>query len=136
VLASELPSVFSPGVPPAFHANYLAAMAFLAQLEALCQGRTALDRLRGSAAYGAFLRRWNLSVYFSLLYQDIAGRLEDAAGAASTAGGLSPLPSPGQGGVSVSPPLGGGAGSRVASSCPPALPAARTHALCAHVWAL
>ncbi|GAX80853.1 hypothetical protein CEUSTIGMA_g8288.t1 [Chlamydomonas eustigma] len=75
-LASELPAVFSPGVPPAFHANYLAASCFVDKLEGLCQGRSALDKLRSSTAYTAFFKRWNLSVYFSLLYQDIAGELE------------------------------------------------------------
>ena len=60
-------------MPAAFHANFLAAMRFLSDLEAMCQGRTALDRLRGSSAYSTFLKRWNLSVYFSLLYQEIAG---------------------------------------------------------------
>ncbi|KAG1673266.1 hypothetical protein FOA52_002546 [Chlamydomonas sp. UWO 241] len=93
-------------------------MAFLGQLEALCQGLTALDRLRGSAAYGAFLRRWNLSVYFSLLYQDIAGRLEDAAGSASTAGGLAPLTTPGQDGVRL--PLSASLLDCLARACSPA----------------
>lgn len=68
-LAAELPSVFSPGVPAVFHANYQSAMRFVSELEGLCQGRTALDRLRASPAYAAFLKRWNTSVYFSLLYQ-------------------------------------------------------------------
>ena len=54
-------------------------MAFLGELEAQCQGRTALERLRAGAACTTFLRRWNLSVYFSLLYQEIAG--ERGAGA-------------------------------------------------------
>mmetsp|Transcript_18657 Transcript_18657/g.40080 ORF Transcript_18657/g.40080 Transcript_18657/m.40080 type:complete len:830 (-) Transcript_18657:232-2721(-) len=78
-LMASMAGVFSPGVPPAFHSNYRAAMRFLDELEAMCQGRTALDRLRSSHAYSTFLKRWNLSVYFSLLYQDIAGELEDAA---------------------------------------------------------
>ncbi|KAJ9508887.1 hypothetical protein QJQ45_028206 [Haematococcus lacustris] len=77
-LAAQLPSTFSPGVPAAFHANFLAAQAFLDKLEQHCQGRTALERLRASPAYSSFAKRWNLSVYFSLLYQEIAGELEDA----------------------------------------------------------
>ncbi|GFH07758.1 uncharacterized protein HaLaN_02607 [Haematococcus lacustris] len=72
-LAAQLPSTFSPGVPAAFHANFLAAQAFLDKLEQHCQGRTALERLRASPAYSSFAKRWNLSVYFSLLYQEIAG---------------------------------------------------------------
>lgn len=47
--------------------------SFLDLLESKCMGRTALERLRASPAYAAFLKRWNTSVYFSLLYQEIAG---------------------------------------------------------------
>jgi len=93
-LGTHAPGVFSPGVPPAFHANYLAAQAFLDALERRCQGRTALERLRGGAAHASFVRRWNTSVYFSLVYQEIAGQLEDAvAGLAQhspSAGGAAP----------------------------------------------
>jgi hypothetical protein len=50
--------------------------SFLDTLEARCHGRTSLERLRSSPAYASFLRRWNTSVYFSLLYQEIAGSRE------------------------------------------------------------
>ncbi|MEW5318940.1 MAG: hypothetical protein WDW38_010122 [Sanguina aurantia] len=79
-LAASLPGVFSPGIPPAFHANYLASLHFLESLEAMCHSRGSVDRLRASPAHAAFLRRWNLSVYFSLLYQEIAGELEEQTG--------------------------------------------------------
>ena len=65
--------MFSPGVPPAFHANYLATAAWLRQLEGLCATKTGVERLRAGPAYGALMRRWNTSVYFSLLFQEIAG---------------------------------------------------------------
>ncbi|GIL63172.1 hypothetical protein Vafri_17283 [Volvox africanus] len=77
-LAAAMPGVFSPGVPPAFHANYLATLAWLRQLEGMCATRGSVERLRASAAYASLMRRWNTSVYFSLLYQEIAGELEDA----------------------------------------------------------
>lgn len=32
-----------------------------------------MERLRGSAAAAGWAKRWNLPVYFSLVYQDIAG---------------------------------------------------------------
>ena len=60
-------------MPPSFHANYRAACHFLDELEGLCKSGSAVDKLRGSAAYTTFLKRWNTSVYFALLYQDIAG---------------------------------------------------------------
>ncbi|KAG2451026.1 hypothetical protein HYH02_004295 [Chlamydomonas schloesseri] len=89
-LAAALPGVFSPGVPPAFHANYLATAAWLRQLEGLCATRAGVERLRAGPAYGALMRRWNTSVYFSLLFQEIAGELEDALSADK----LEPAPAP------------------------------------------
>jgi hypothetical protein len=65
--------VFSPGHPAAFHANYLAGQDLLSQLEGCAASRAAVERLRGSQAAGAWAKRWNLPVYFSLVYQDIAG---------------------------------------------------------------
>lgn len=79
-LAAALPGVFSPGVPPAFHANYLAMLAWLAQLEGLCTTRAAVERLRACPAYTTLMRRWNTSVYFSLVFQETAGDLEEALG--------------------------------------------------------
>lgn len=81
-LADALPGVFSPGVPSTFHGNFCAAMAFLDELEARCPSHEALMALRNSTAYGSFLRRWKLSVYFSLRFQDIAGELETVLSAA------------------------------------------------------
>lgn len=65
--------VYSPGVPATFHTNYRAALGFLSQLEALCHSRAAVDKLRSSDAYSSFMKRWNLPVYFSLVFQEIAG---------------------------------------------------------------
>lgn len=65
--------IFSPGVPPAFHANYLATLGWLGQLEALCATQAAVERLREGPAYAALLRRWNTSVYFSLIFKEAAG---------------------------------------------------------------
>lgn len=60
-------------MPAAFHANFLAGQGLLARLEVLCQGRAAVDQLRASDAWAAWGRRWNLQVYFSLMYQEVAG---------------------------------------------------------------
>lgn len=65
--------VFSPGQPAAFHHNYLAGAALLAAVEGMGRNRKAVERCRGSAAAASWAKRWNLAVYFSLLYQDIAG---------------------------------------------------------------
>ena len=61
--------VFSPGMPATFHANFLAAMAFLDALEAQCPNHQALAALRASPSYTSFLRRWKLSVFFSLRFK-------------------------------------------------------------------
>lgn len=75
-VASSLPGAFSPGVPTSFISNYRAAMHFLDQVESICTTKTAFQALRDSPAYDSFLRRWKLSVYFSLRFQEIAGPLE------------------------------------------------------------
>jgi hypothetical protein len=67
--------VFSPGNPSQFQANYRAGQALLERLEALAASRAAVDRLRGSSAAAGWAKRWNLPVYFSLVFQDIAGGL-------------------------------------------------------------
>lgn len=77
-LIDTLPGMCSPGVPISFHGNFRAALQFLDVLESCCHTRAAVDRFRGSTAYGTFLKKWNVGVYFSLLYQEIAGELEDA----------------------------------------------------------
>jgi hypothetical protein len=67
--------VFSPGNPASFQANYCAGQALLEQLEALAASRAAVERLRASTAAAGWAKRWNLPVYFSLVFQDIAGAL-------------------------------------------------------------
>ncbi|KAK9787882.1 hypothetical protein WJX73_008548 [Symbiochloris irregularis] len=82
-VADALPSVYSPGVPATFHANFQAAMALLDALEAQCPTAAALHALRTCPAHASFMRRWKLSVYFSLRFQEIAGELEAALSAPS-----------------------------------------------------
>ncbi|PSC75738.1 conserved oligomeric Golgi complex subunit 2 [Micractinium conductrix] len=75
-LEESLPGVFSAGVPANFHANFLAATSFIEGLEGYCTTAAQVEAFRGSAAAAAFWKRWNLPVYFSLRFQDIAGSLE------------------------------------------------------------
>eukprot|EP00884_Botryococcus_braunii_P005660 jgi/Botrbrau1/15095/Bobra.0255s0008.1 len=75
-LADALPGAFSPGVPASFLANYSAAMRFLDELESYCQLSKDIAAFRSAAAYDTFLRRWKLSIYFSLRFQEVAGGLE------------------------------------------------------------
>ncbi|WIA09954.1 hypothetical protein OEZ85_010167 [Tetradesmus obliquus] len=78
-VADGMPGVFSPGNPAAFQANFCAGQDLLAQLEALAASRAAVERLRASSAAAGWAKRWNLPVYFSLVFQDIAGTFEAAA---------------------------------------------------------
>eukprot|EP00775_Hariotina_reticulata_P012760 gene12760-12889_t len=97
-VADGMPGVFSPGNPAAFQAAYLAGQQLLAKLEELATSRAAVERLRASAAAAGWAKRWNLPVYFSLVYQDIAGTFEAVAKLpqlqpAADAGLTAPLPS-------------------------------------------
>mmetsp|Transcript_36950 Transcript_36950/g.104270 ORF Transcript_36950/g.104270 Transcript_36950/m.104270 type:complete len:768 (-) Transcript_36950:202-2505(-) len=75
-LVKDLSRAFSPGVPDAFLSNYRAAIAFIESLEGHCRSMANLEAFRSSEEYSAFMKRWNLSVYFSLRFQDIAGGMD------------------------------------------------------------
>lgn len=81
-VSSSMPGAFSPGVPTSFLSNYRAAMHFLEQLEGMCTTRSTFQALRDSTAYDSFLKRWKLSVYFSLRFQETAAPLESSVAAA------------------------------------------------------
>lgn len=84
------PNAYSPGLPDAFHANYLAVLAFLDDLETFCPTHAQVERLRASQAYVGLQKKWNLAVYFSLRYQDVATALEDTL----TTTGMAPREGP------------------------------------------
>lgn len=72
------PVVFSPGRPTVFLKNYKASLDFLAHLEGYCPSRSEVVKLRSEAAYIDFMKQWNVGVYFSLRFQEIAGALDSA----------------------------------------------------------
>mmetsp|Transcript_37562 Transcript_37562/g.67287 ORF Transcript_37562/g.67287 Transcript_37562/m.67287 type:complete len:536 (-) Transcript_37562:11-1618(-) len=80
-LAKHLSRAFSPGVPAAFLANYHASMKFLEDLEGHCRIMASVDAFRSSEEYASFMKRWNLNVYFSLRFQDIAGKMDNVLAA-------------------------------------------------------
>jgi conserved oligomeric Golgi complex subunit 2 len=71
-IKAQLPGSFSPAVPDAFHRNYTAAMAFVSWLEDCASTEGALKLLHNSVPRTTFNKAWNLAVYFSLQFQDIA----------------------------------------------------------------
>ncbi|KAJ0239732.1 Conserved oligomeric Golgi complex subunit 2 [Hirschfeldia incana] len=72
------PGAFSPGRPTEFLKNYKASLDFLAYLEGYCPSRSAVTKFRTEAVYIEFMKQWNVGVYFSLRFQEIAGALDSA----------------------------------------------------------
>ncbi|KAK3043270.1 hypothetical protein RJ639_002513 [Escallonia herrerae] len=72
------PGAFSPGRPTEFLRNYKSSLDFLAQLEGYCPSRSAVAKFRTEAVYIEFMKQWNIGVYFSLRFQEIAGALDSA----------------------------------------------------------
>ncbi|KAK9837983.1 hypothetical protein WJX74_008999 [Apatococcus lobatus] len=92
-LAEALPGAFSPGQPQAFLTNYRAATSFLEALEGYCTTPATLQAFRTSPAAASFHRRWQLSAYFSLRFQEVAGAFE-ASLASPTAPAAQSQPAP------------------------------------------
>ncbi|PWZ54144.1 Conserved oligomeric Golgi complex subunit 2 [Zea mays] len=70
------PGAFSPGKPKEFLRNYKASLGFLDFLEGYCFSKSAVTKFRYEPAYTDFMRQWNVGVYFSLRFQEIAGGLD------------------------------------------------------------
>lgn len=76
-IKANVPGAFSPADPDAFHRNYSSAMSFLSWLEEHAATEGALQLLQQSAECLAFRKSWNLAVYFSLRFQEIAGAFDE-----------------------------------------------------------
>lgn len=72
------PGAFSPGRPTEFLKNYKASLDFLAHLEGYCPSISAVTKFRAEPVYIEFMKQWNVGVYFSLRFQEIAGALDSA----------------------------------------------------------
>ncbi|XP_077213964.1 oligomeric golgi complex subunit-like protein [Tasmannia lanceolata] len=72
------PGALSPGKPIKFLKNYKSSLRFLAYLEGYCPSRSAVTKFRSETVYIEFMKQWNIGVYFSLRFQDIAGALDSA----------------------------------------------------------
>ncbi|KAI3881402.1 hypothetical protein MKW92_034179 [Papaver armeniacum] len=77
------PGAFSSGRPTEFLRNYKSSLSFLAVLEGYCPSRSSIMKFRSAAVYMEFMKQWNLGVYFSLRFQEIAGSLDSALTATS-----------------------------------------------------
>ncbi|KAL1211677.1 Conserved oligomeric Golgi complex subunit 2 [Cardamine amara subsp. amara] len=77
------PGAFSPGRPTEFLKNYMASLDFLAYLEGYCPSRSAVTKFRAEAICIEFMKQWNVGVYFSLRFQEIAGGLDSVLTSAS-----------------------------------------------------
>lgn len=74
---ARVPGAFSPADPDAFHRNYSAATGFLTWLEEHAATEGALHLLQKSSECIFFRKAWNLAVYFSLRFQEIAGSFDE-----------------------------------------------------------
>ncbi|KAJ0047691.1 hypothetical protein Pint_15688 [Pistacia integerrima] len=79
------PGAFSPGRPTEFLKNYKSSLDFLVHLEGYCPSRSTVAKFRAEAVYVEFMKQWNVGVYFSLRFQEIAGALDSALTGASLA---------------------------------------------------
>ncbi|XP_054432704.1 conserved oligomeric Golgi complex subunit 2 isoform X2 [Pteronotus mesoamericanus] len=77
-LEENLPSLFNPGDPDAFHEKYTISMDFVRAFERQCGSQASVKRLRAHPAYHSFNNKWNLPVYFQIRFREIAGSLEAA----------------------------------------------------------
>lgn len=77
-LEENLPSLFNPGDPDAFHEKYTVSMGFVRAFERQCGSQASVRRLRAHPAYHSFNNKWNLPVYFQIRFREIAGSLEAA----------------------------------------------------------
>ncbi|MQL79813.1 hypothetical protein Taro_012234 [Colocasia esculenta] len=87
------PGAFSPGRPTEFLKNYKLSLDFLSDLEGYCPSRSAVAKFRSEDVYADFMKQWNIGVYFSLRFQEIAGNL-DSALIATTIALVPNIPSP------------------------------------------
>ncbi|XP_058158938.1 conserved oligomeric Golgi complex subunit 2 [Dasypus novemcinctus] len=77
-LEENLPSLFNPGNPDAFHEKYTVSMDFVRRFERQCGSQASVRRLRAHPTYHNFSNKWNLPVYFQIRFREIAGSLESA----------------------------------------------------------
>ncbi|KNA08973.1 hypothetical protein SOVF_157850 [Spinacia oleracea] len=70
------PGAYSPGRPTEFLKNYKSSLDFLSHLEGYCTSRYAVSKFRAEPVCVDFMKQWNLGVYFSLRFQEIAGALD------------------------------------------------------------
>ncbi|KAK7605308.1 hypothetical protein V9T40_007166 [Parthenolecanium corni] len=84
-LEFNLKSIYFPGNPDTFFKNYTATLAFLNALEERCVTRTSVSNLRKTNAYQNFMHCWNLSVYYTMRFQEYGGNLEKVINLQKTA---------------------------------------------------
>ena len=79
--------IFAAGRPGVFHQNYVLATVFLTRIEALCPTLAQLTALRSHPTYSAFIKRFQLPVYFQLRLKEVVTSVERAFSAGSASGG-------------------------------------------------
>ncbi|KII92438.1 hypothetical protein PLICRDRAFT_172529 [Plicaturopsis crispa FD-325 SS-3] len=70
--------VFAAGRPDEFRKHYETTQAFVRALEVLAPSARAVVAMRAHPVHAAFMRRWQLPVYFQLRWKTAVGRVEEA----------------------------------------------------------
>ncbi|OAX39994.1 COG complex component [Rhizopogon vinicolor AM-OR11-026] len=69
--------VFAPGNPSEFRKHHYTTQAFIRSLEFLAPSTHSVQAMRSHPIFIAFQRRWQLPVYFQLLWKEIVTKLEE-----------------------------------------------------------
>ena len=70
--------LFAPGIPAAFHSNFVNSQSVVALMEKNCSSLSELAKLRASFGMGVWLRNWNLDVYYALQQNELQQRIKNA----------------------------------------------------------
>ncbi len=74
----NLNQIFSPVDPIFFHKRYSSTIKFLQELEIKCLNQLNLpvQRIRSSKSYKYFVKKWPISIYFQIRFQEIVFKFE------------------------------------------------------------
>ncbi|KAJ7132766.1 COG complex component [Mycena crocata] len=70
--------VFAAGRPNEFRKHYETTQAFIRSLEFLAPSGHSVEAMRSHPLYSAFVRRWQLPVYFQMRWKEIVSKVEEA----------------------------------------------------------
>lgn len=70
-IETHMASIFAPGNPDSFYQKYEHTIAFLEKIEGVIKSRKQIDQFRDHEQYKQFQSKWNLPVYFQVVFLEI-----------------------------------------------------------------